>query len=131
MGLVVSLFILTISKAFGFFGYCLKISNNMHNLMFSAVVRAPTKFFDDNPSSRILNRFTKDIGSIDEMLPQSAYDTFEYTLQMLGVVAVIAISNYYLVIPTVVIAVLFWTLRVIFVRTSRDVKRLESMCKRL
>ncbi|OXA58099.1 Multidrug resistance-associated protein 4 [Folsomia candida] len=127
--LVVSLFAFTIVKSSGFFGYCLRISNNLHDRMFKAVVRAPTKFFDDNPSGRILNRFSKEIGSIDEMLPASFYDTFEYTLQMLGVVFIIVLSNYLLIIPTIVITIIFWALRIIFVRTSRDIKRLESNWK--
>lgn len=80
-------------------------------------------------AGRILNRFSKEIGSIDEMLPASFYDTFEYTLQMLGVVFIIVLSNYLLIIPTIVITIIFWALRIIFVRTSRDIKRLESNCE--
>lgn len=53
--LVVSLFAFTIVKSSGFFGYCLRISNNLHDRMFKAVVRAPTKFFDDNPSGKYIN----------------------------------------------------------------------------
>lgn len=76
-----------------------------------------------------MNRFAKDVGSIDELLPMAFYDTVEYTLQMVGVVFIIILSNYLLVIPTLVIVAIFWALRFIFVRTSRDIKRLETIWK--
>lgn len=34
------------------------------------------RFFDTNPSGRILNRFSKDIGAIDELVTMCVLDTF-------------------------------------------------------
>ena len=42
---------------------------------------------------------------------------------------IVAIVNYWLLIPSVIIIIGLVTLRQIFVNTSRDVKRLESICK--
>ena len=30
--------------------------------------------FDNSPIGRILNRFAKDLGAVDEMIPEVAYD---------------------------------------------------------
>jgi ATP-binding cassette subfamily C (CFTR/MRP) protein 4 len=96
--------------------------------MFTAVVQTPLKFYSDNPSGRIMNRFTKDMGSIDESLPPALFDSIDYFLQMIGLVFVIISSNFYLAIPSVVLVAMFWILRTVFVQTSRDVKRLDSIC---
>lgn len=53
----------------------MRASRNLHNTMFQGVSRARMYFFHTNPSGRILNRFSKDMGQVDELLPTVA-DTF-------------------------------------------------------
>ena len=55
-------------------------SRNLHNTMFDKILRAPPKFFDTNPSGTILNRFSKDMGSMDEMLPMTVLDVLWVSL---------------------------------------------------
>jgi len=69
--------VITIARSMLFFAMCLHISQNLHNNMFRKITRAPMKFFHDNPSGRILNRFSKDMGLIDEVLPQTMIDCFQ------------------------------------------------------
>ncbi|CAL8127064.1 unnamed protein product [Orchesella dallaii] len=121
--------LVAITRSLTSFRYFLQISVNLHNRMFKSLVRAPTKFFDDNPSGRIMNRFTKDIGSVDELLPPSLYDSVEYVLQSFGVVLVVIWSNYFLTIPSLVIIILVLIIRSVFLKTSRDLKRVESQAK--
>lgn len=52
-GIVAAVFVLTKFRAIYFFMYCTKISVNVHNRMFMSLVRAPIKYFDDNPSGSI------------------------------------------------------------------------------
>lgn len=37
--------------------------------MFNGIISTSMRFFDTNPSGRILNRFSKDMGATDEFLP--------------------------------------------------------------
>ena len=53
---------------------CMNSSRNLHDKMFEKILKAPSKFFDTNPSGTILNRFSKDMGSMDEMLPTTVLD---------------------------------------------------------
>lgn len=43
----------------------------VHKLITSTVLRAPMSYFDTTPIGRILNRFSKDINTIDESLTRS------------------------------------------------------------
>lgn len=51
-GLVAMVLGFNLLRALGWFSYSYLISVNMHNKMFQSVVRAPTKFFDDNPPGK-------------------------------------------------------------------------------
>lgn len=42
----------------------------MHSLMLSNALRWPMMLFDTTPLGRILNRFSKDVETIDNILPQ-------------------------------------------------------------
>lgn len=38
-------------------------------------------FFHSNPSGRVLNRFSKDMGSVDELLPQAMLDCVQVKIK--------------------------------------------------
>lgn len=44
-------------RSFSFFNLCLRISINMHDMIFRGITRARMIFFNNNPTGRILNRF--------------------------------------------------------------------------
>uniref|UniRef100_A0A2S2Q0H4 Putative multidrug resistance-associated protein lethal n=1 Tax=Sipha flava TaxID=143950 RepID=A0A2S2Q0H4_9HEMI len=94
--------------------------------MFNAITRATMYFFNTNSSGRILNRFSKDMGAIDEMLPIALMDCIQIGLTLLGIIIVVGIVNIYLMIPTFIVGIIFYKLRVFYLSTSRSVKRLEG-----
>ena len=61
--------ILTTLSSFSFYLTALKTSENLHDKLTKAVIKAPVLFFDTNAVGRILNRFSKDIGNMDDQLP--------------------------------------------------------------
>lgn len=69
--LMVAASIATIYRTFEFFALCLSASIALHNNLFTSILRAKTKFFDSNPSGRILNRFSKDLLNIESKLAQA------------------------------------------------------------
>lgn len=64
-------------RSFSFFNLCLRISINMHDMIFRGITRARMIFFNNNPSGRILNRFARDIGCIDSTLPVVLLDVMD------------------------------------------------------
>lgn len=49
-------------RSLGFFQVCMRASQNIYSSMFNGLISTKMRFFDTNPSGRILNRFSKDIG---------------------------------------------------------------------
>ncbi|XP_016117735.1 multidrug resistance-associated protein 4-like [Sinocyclocheilus grahami] len=77
-------------------------------------------------SGRILNRFSKDIGHLDSLLPWTFVDFIQVFLQIIGVIAVASSVIPWILIPVLPLLISFLFLRRYFLRTSRDVKRIES-----
>lgn len=69
-GLICTCIVTLLCRSIYYYRTAMNASKNLHNKMFSSLLHAPMRFFDINPSGRILNRFSRDIGMIDEILPR-------------------------------------------------------------
>ncbi|EDX04221.1 GD22416 [Drosophila simulans] len=121
--------LVTVARSFLFFNLAMKASIRLHNSMFRGITRAAMYFFNTNPSGRILNRFSKDMGQVDEILPAVMMDVIQIFLALAGIVIVIAVVNPLFLIPTVVLGIIFYQLRTFYLKTSRDVKRMEAITR--
>ncbi|KAJ2946364.1 hypothetical protein O0L34_g12402 [Tuta absoluta] len=127
--MVVSLVAVSLLRSFMFFSMAMRASTRLHNNMFSAITRAPMRFFHVNPSGRILNRFSKDMGAVDEVLPSALLDVLQIGLSLIGIVVVVAAVNYWLLVPTLAIGLVFYLLRIFYLASSRSIKRLEGVTR--
>lgn len=125
--ITVATIVITVTRSFLFFNVAMKASQNLHNSMFRGITRAAMYFFNTNPSGRILNRFSKDMGQIDEILPSVMIDVIQIFLSLFGIVVVIAVVNPLYLVPTLLLAIIFYYLRTFYLKTSRNVKRLEAI----
>ncbi|KAL9985334.1 hypothetical protein ACROYT_G007724 [Oculina patagonica] len=122
-------FIFTTIRGFGVLLVSLRCSERLHDKMVVAILEAPVLFFDSNPVGRILNRFSKDVGCLDERLPETLLFAVEFTLQVFASIIVPTVANPWLLVviaPLIVFAV--WISKY-FLKTSRELKRLESVCR--
>nr|XP_015837654.1 PREDICTED: probable multidrug resistance-associated protein lethal(2)03659 isoform X2 [Tribolium castaneum] len=106
--------------------FCLNAAKNLHTEMFNRILFAPMSFFNDNPSGRILNRFAYDLGLIDKNLTASLVDTTIVVTHCISIITVICFVNYWVLIPTLFMAILFYYCRNVYLYTSRNLKRLEA-----
>uniref|UniRef100_A0A8D2NHH9 Multidrug resistance-associated protein 4 n=1 Tax=Zonotrichia albicollis TaxID=44394 RepID=A0A8D2NHH9_ZONAL len=125
-GLTVATILFGIIRSLLVFQVLVNSGQNLHNKMFQSILKAPVLFFDRNPIGRILNRFSKDIGHLDDLLPLTFLDFVQTLLQICGVVAVAVAVIPWMLIPLIPLFILFIFLRRYFLDTSRDIKRLES-----
>ncbi|KAG5324821.1 L259 protein, partial [Pseudoatta argentina] len=128
-GLIVLTIGITLIRSWAFFWMCLRASMCLHDRMFRSISRATMRFFNANTSGRILNRFSKDMGAIDEMLPIAFIDSIQIGMSLVTAIIVITIANVWLLIPTVIVSIVFYYLRIFYLATSYSVKRLESITR--
>uniref|UniRef100_A0A4W2EHN1 ATP binding cassette subfamily C member 4 n=1 Tax=Bos indicus x Bos taurus TaxID=30522 RepID=A0A4W2EHN1_BOBOX len=124
-GLIVSTILFGIIRSLLIFYVLVNSSQTLHNKMLESILRAPVLFFNRNPIGRILNRFSKDIGQMDDLLPLTFLDFIQTFLLMIGVVGVTVAAIPWTAIPVIPLGIIFFVLQWYFLRTSRDVKRLE------
>lgn len=60
-GLFVALLILIVARTLGYYATVIRIARNIHSMMFNGIILTSMRFFDTNPSGRILNRFSRDL----------------------------------------------------------------------
>lgn len=126
-GLVAGAFLMAASRAVMFFFVALNSSKNLHNAMAKAVIKAPVFFFDTNPAGRILNRFSRDIGVMDDLLPLVFLDALQLMLFCAGAVILPSILNPWVVVAALPMAVFFFLIGQYYLKTSRELRRLEAM----
>ncbi|CAH0405961.1 unnamed protein product [Chilo suppressalis] len=123
---IVGCIILTTWRSILFLWVCMRSSIKLHNKMFSNILGATMRFFDTNASGRILNRFSKDMGVVDEILPRMYLDSIQICFVMLGILIMVAIVNPLMLVTTGFCAIImyFWT--VIYLSTAQSIKRVEG-----
>lgn len=95
--------------------------------MFKGIISTALRFFDTNPSGRILNLFSKDLGTVDEYLPKSLLDASQSILVITGSIVLTLIVQPYFIIPIVLIGIVFTYVRKIYLNSSMDIKRMEGI----
>ncbi|KAK5646553.1 hypothetical protein RI129_005017 [Pyrocoelia pectoralis] len=128
-GIVLIMILTTLIGSFGFYISCMKASVNLHNNMLGNIIYAPMKFFNNNSSGRIINRFSKDMGIIDEILPSVALDCLDVGLSILAATVMICFVTPWMALASVVIFVVFYLIRIVYLQTSCDLKRLEGITR--
>eukprot|EP00624_Nannochloropsis_granulata_P007188 evm.model.NODE_6679_length_19313_cov_19.735516.5 len=129
MGLGAALCVLTTMRILILIYGAVTAGNVLHSAMLRSIFRAPMRFFDRQPSGRILNRFIADQAAIDGIVPSTLADFFQ---QLLYFGATLAILCYALPEMLPVVVVLAFPYRAIsqFYRwPARDLRRLEAVSK--
>ena len=128
-GLSIGIPILAFFRTFLHHVLCLKSSETIHNDMFMKILKAPSRFFDVNPGGRILNRFSKDLGLVDELLPESMYEVTCIFLLCFGSIVIAMYFKPILIPPSIIILVIFYYMRLYYLASSRPMKLMDGITK--
>ncbi|KAJ3124334.1 hypothetical protein HK100_011273 [Physocladia obscura] len=91
-------------------------SRNLHAKLTNAVFGAPMRFFEKTPVGRLLNRFTKDIATIDNECMDNLDSFFRLIIQMTCTIVLI-----------LYVAPSYSWISSLYLGASRELKRLESI----
>ncbi|KAG1673328.1 Multidrug resistance-associated protein 4 [Nymphon striatum] len=109
--------------------FCLRAARKLHDRMFNKLLHAPIKFFNCHPIGEILNRFTKDIGEIDEYIPAGYQDFLQDTIKCIIMVLAVCFVAPYLFIVTILLGILAVFAAKIYARSYTTLKRAENITK--
>lgn len=123
IGIIVFTLMRGIALTYGSLRSCSKL----HHDTLTSVIYTNLIFFSHNPAGRILNRFTKDLGAIDEALPMTLSDTIGSFMQVVGAFAVTAFIRPIYIIPAFIALVLLVCVRNFYIQTSVNLKRIEGV----
>ena len=81
-----------------FFRLMVGSNRELHNKMINKIMSTGIAFFESTSPGVIMNRFSKDMGQVDDMLPLSASDTLSIMIQSMVILALCIYTNFYLII---------------------------------
>ncbi|KAL0486679.1 ABC transporter C family [Acrasis kona] len=122
---LISLFITGVSFGFG----SIRSTSFLHKKMLDRILHARMTFFDSNPVGRILNRFTQDLSTIDNNITQIVTKLYMEVLSCIGAVIIISYVSPWFIVIIIPLLISFGVMQNIYRRTSREVRRLESVSR--
>ncbi|GAA6008715.1 uncharacterized protein JCM10292_005037 [Rhodotorula paludigena] len=103
-----------------------KAARTLFKTSLTRVVYAPFRYFDTTPTGRTLNRYSTDFTIVDGSLTDEVRITLTHAFSFLTNVGVIVVVSPRFIPPAVLIIFLYARYALMFVKTSRDLRRLES-----
>jgi len=128
-GIILALFLVVLVRTTTFFTACMRASIIMHDRLFKSVMSAPISFFDFNPIGILLNRISRDMGIVDDRLPQTGFDVFEIFTSSLGIVATVIVVDYVNIVPAIALILTAVVARRVCLRTINRLKEMEGILR--
>ena len=104
----------------------LKASRKIHAMLLHNILRAKFKFFDTTPLGQITNRFSKDLQAIDQDIAPCALGVLQCCFSIVSIILLISIITPAFLIAAAFLTALYVAIGAFYIRSSRDLKRLES-----
>ena len=115
------------SREFVLFWGAITASSHLHERLLGSILRAKFRFFDTTPLGQLVNRFSKDIQSIDQDVSPVAIGMIHSGASVITIVILISVITPGFLIPGAFIACIYAATGMFYIRSSRDLKRIEAV----
>ncbi|NWS71615.1 MRP2 protein, partial [Crotophaga sulcirostris] len=106
-----------------------RASRVMHQQLLSNILRVPMSFFDTTPTGRIVNRFAKDIFTIDETIPMSFRSWLSCFMAIISTLIMISLATPFFALVIIPLSIFYYFVLRFYVSTSRQLRRLDSVTR--
>ena len=87
-------------------------ARKLHWILLTGILRAPMSFFDTTPVGRIINRFSKDIDSVDSTLPEIISHLLAALITVFATLVILIYGSWLAIIEFIPLGILFLYLQV-------------------
>ncbi|KAK9896913.1 hypothetical protein P389DRAFT_194562 [Cystobasidium minutum MCA 4210] len=127
LGVSVALFTFMMGVATSIMGF--NVSVKLHRNAITRVLYAPMSLFDTTPLGRIMNRFGKDMDTVDNTLNDAMRMALSTLSQVFGSIILIAIVQQYFLIAVAVVFIIYADFFRVYRYSARDIKRLDNVLR--
>ncbi|XP_032768995.1 multidrug resistance-associated protein 1 isoform X2 [Rattus rattus] len=118
------------------FGYSMAVSiggifasRRLHLDLLQNVLRSPMSFFERTPSGNLVNRFSKELDTVDSMIPQVIKMFMGSLFSVIGAVIIILLATPIAAVIIPPLGLVYFFVQRFYVASSRQLKRLESVSR--
>ncbi|XP_036134636.1 multidrug resistance-associated protein 1 isoform X3 [Molossus molossus] len=127
---------LGISQGIAVFGYSMAVSiggifasRRLHLDLLHNVLWSPMSFFERTPSGNLVNRFSKEMDTVDSMIPQVIKMFMGSLFNVIGACIIILLATPIAAVIIPPLGLIYFFVQRFYVASSRQLKRLESVSR--
>ncbi|GMH40904.1 hypothetical protein BSKO_08808 [Bryopsis sp. KO-2023] len=106
-----------------------RASLQLHDWLLVHMLKLPMRFYDTNPSGRIVNRFSRDVDVMDGTLLQSMSQFLRCIGTFFGILLVICMATPLFTPFLVPITLIYFVIQRWYIPSARELQRLESITR--
>ncbi|XP_012587108.1 PREDICTED: multidrug resistance-associated protein 1 [Condylura cristata] len=127
---------LGISQGIAVFGYSMAVSiggifasRRLHLDLLQNVLCSPMSFFERTPSGNLVNRFSKEMDTVDSIIPQVIKMFMGSLFNVIGACIIILLTTPMAAVVIPPLGLIYFFVQRFYVASSRQLKRLESVSR--
>eukprot|EP00811_Abedinium_folium_P007910 NODE_172_length_3470_cov_2.749925.p1 GENE.NODE_172_length_3470_cov_2.749925~~NODE_172_length_3470_cov_2.749925.p1 ORF type:complete len:955 (+),score=307.05 NODE_172_length_3470_cov_2.749925:276-3140(+) len=124
--LIVGSLVFAICSEFSSFFLALRASRKLHDQAFRATLKTHLSFFETNPVGRIMNRFSRDMGMMDDQLPMLVANISQMLGRLVSIIVLVCVLNPVVLLVLPPLALILSHIQRFYLRTAPEVKRIDG-----